>query len=190
MLIFLLVLLFGISFFFSVKKLIVIANSEGFLENCIYAVIYCIAWVIPFALSIFAFPKHDPNIDDFGILLFLIPSVTIIVLFVYCWYRLGQCYPKFYLPAYFFGILCTIGLTALALGMRINNYNNAMNANTNNNNNNVNNDNNGQTFVDPHHVDGYTKADGTYVRDYWRDGNGDSNIDLTKEQGGGYYRDK
>lgn len=43
-------------------------------------------------------------------------------------------------------------------------------------------------FVDPHYVRGYYRADGTYVEGYWRDGDGDTSIDLTKEEGGGYIR--
>lgn len=184
MFIFFVLLLFGISVFLSIKKLITIAKTEGFLENCVYAIIYCIAWFVPLFLSICAVPH---KFNDIAVLS-LIPPLTVIISFVYCWVKLGECYPKFYLPAYFFGILCTIGLAAFALTMRINNINN-MNTNTNTNTN-TNNDSNGQTFVDPHHVDGYTRQDGTHVDGYWRDGNGDPNIDLTKEQGGGYYRDK
>lgn len=43
-------------------------------------------------------------------------------------------------------------------------------------------------FVDPHYVRGYYRADGTYVEGYWRDGDGDTSIDLSKEEGGGYIR--
>ncbi|MCM3111732.1 hypothetical protein [Lederbergia lenta] len=42
--------------------------------------------------------------------------------------------------------------------------------------------------VQPHHVDGYTRADGTVVSDYYRDGDGNPNTQLTEEQGGGYER--
>ncbi|MEW8996217.1 MAG: hypothetical protein AB2376_17390 [Clostridium sp.] len=45
-----------------------------------------------------------------------------------------------------------------------------------------------KTFVDPHHVNGYTKTDGTQVSDYWRDGDGNPNTTLTREEGGGYFR--
>ena len=41
-------------------------------------------------------------------------------------------------------------------------------------------------FVNPHHVQGYTRADGTVVDDYWRDGDGDTSDDLTVNEGGGY----
>lgn len=47
----------------------------------------------------------------------------------------------------------------------------------------------GDTFVKPHWVDGYTKADGTKVGELWRDGDGNTGIDLTEEEGGGYFRD-
>ncbi|MGG3915930.1 hypothetical protein [Rossellomorea vietnamensis] len=40
--------------------------------------------------------------------------------------------------------------------------------------------------VAPHWVDGYYRADGTYVEGYWRDGDGDTSVDRTIEQGGGY----
>jgi hypothetical protein len=40
--------------------------------------------------------------------------------------------------------------------------------------------------VAPHWVDGYYRADGTYVEGYWRDGDGDTTVDRTVEQGGGW----
>ena len=46
------------------------------------------------------------------------------------------------------------------------------------------------TFVDPHEVSGYTRADGTKVDGYWRDGDGNPFTNRTKEQGGGYFRNK
>lgn len=47
---------------------------------------------------------------------------------------------------------------------------------------------NNQHFVNPHYVKGYIKQDGTYVDGYFRDGDGDTNINRTIEQGGGYMR--
>jgi tryptophan-rich sensory protein len=44
------------------------------------------------------------------------------------------------------------------------------------------------TFVDPHYVSGYEREDGTYVDGYWRDGDGDTSINRTVEEGGGYWR--
>lgn len=41
--------------------------------------------------------------------------------------------------------------------------------------------------VKPHEVSGYTRADGTYVEGYYRDGDG-PNTQLTEQQGGGYLR--
>lgn len=46
------------------------------------------------------------------------------------------------------------------------------------------------TFVDPHQVDGYYKKDGSYVNGYWRDGDGNTSVNLTKSEGGGYWRSK
>jgi Protein of unknown function (DUF3892) len=43
-------------------------------------------------------------------------------------------------------------------------------------------------FVEPHYVEGYFRQDGTYVDGYWRDGDGNTDIDLTIEDGGGYIR--
>lgn len=40
------------------------------------------------------------------------------------------------------------------------------------------------TYVEPHWVNGYFKADGTYVQGYFRDGDGDT----SKFDGDGYYR--
>ncbi|WP_394238309.1 hypothetical protein [Niallia oryzisoli] len=43
-------------------------------------------------------------------------------------------------------------------------------------------------FVKPHEVSGYIRADGTSVEPYYRDGDGNTMIDRTVEQGGGYFR--
>lgn len=43
-------------------------------------------------------------------------------------------------------------------------------------------------WVEPHQVNSYFKTDGTYVEGYWRDGDGDTSINLSTEQGGGYTR--
>lgn len=43
-------------------------------------------------------------------------------------------------------------------------------------------------FVEPHEVSSYVRADGTQVAGYWRDGDGDSDVDLSAEDGGGYHR--
>lgn len=67
-----------------------------------------------------------------------------------------------------------------------------VNANTNpfigseNENTYVDHQNPGAHFVEPHHVDGYFRQDGTYVEGYWRDGDGNTDIDLTSSDGGGY----
>lgn len=46
----------------------------------------------------------------------------------------------------------------------------------------------GVHHVKPHEVSGYTRADGTYVEGYTRDGDGNPNTQLTEQQGGGYLR--
>ena len=43
-------------------------------------------------------------------------------------------------------------------------------------------------FVNPHYVDGYFRADGTYVKGFYRDGDGNPAINRTAEMGGGYIR--
>ena len=40
------------------------------------------------------------------------------------------------------------------------------------------------TYVEPHWVNGYFRADGTYVQGYFRDGDGNTNV----FDGDGYYR--
>lgn len=42
-------------------------------------------------------------------------------------------------------------------------------------------------FKDPHWVEGYERADGTYVESYYRDGDDDCDTILDKSEGGGYY---
>ena len=42
--------------------------------------------------------------------------------------------------------------------------------------------------VDPHYVSDYTRADGTQVDGYWRDGDGNTSVNLDKEHGGGYLQ--
>ena len=44
------------------------------------------------------------------------------------------------------------------------------------------------TFVNPHYVEGYTNKNGTEIEGYWRDGDGDTSVDISKEDGGGYFR--
>ncbi|WP_139193786.1 hypothetical protein [Anaerobacillus alkalidiazotrophicus] len=46
----------------------------------------------------------------------------------------------------------------------------------------------GTHFVEPHYVEGYVKANGTEVSGYWRDGDGDTSVNRTVEDGGGYMR--
>ncbi|NIK78825.1 hypothetical protein FHS15_003971 [Paenibacillus castaneae] len=45
-----------------------------------------------------------------------------------------------------------------------------------------------QHFVNPHYVESYYREDGTYVEGYWRDGDGDTSVDLQVEDGGGYMQ--
>lgn len=42
--------------------------------------------------------------------------------------------------------------------------------------------------VDPHYVSEYTTASGNHVDGYWRDGDGDTSMNLSKEDGGGYMQ--
>lgn len=46
----------------------------------------------------------------------------------------------------------------------------------------------GTHSVEPHYVSGYERADGTFVEGYWRDGDGDTSVNLDKNDGGGYER--
>jgi len=43
-------------------------------------------------------------------------------------------------------------------------------------------------YVEPHYVNEYTRTDGTFVEGYWRDGDGNTSVNLTSEEGGGYLR--
>ena len=43
-------------------------------------------------------------------------------------------------------------------------------------------------FVKPHFVEGYIKKDGTFVEGYFRDGDGNTDVNRTLEMGGGYIR--
>ncbi|MFB9324979.1 hypothetical protein ACFFSY_03470 [Paenibacillus aurantiacus] len=45
-----------------------------------------------------------------------------------------------------------------------------------------------QHFVNPNYVNGYDRDDGTHVEGYWRDGDGDTSVDLQVEDGGGYMQ--
>lgn len=42
--------------------------------------------------------------------------------------------------------------------------------------------------VKPHWVNGYERVDGTYVEGYWRDGDGNTSVNLSEEHGGAYLR--
>ncbi|HDR7251523.1 hypothetical protein ACS52_14325 [Bacillus cereus] len=46
----------------------------------------------------------------------------------------------------------------------------------------------GDHFVEPHSVSSYDRQDGTHVEGYWRDGDGNTDIDATTENGGGYIQ--
>ncbi len=46
----------------------------------------------------------------------------------------------------------------------------------------------GTHFVEPHDVSSYVRADGTDVEGYWRDGDGNTSVDRTEEDGGGKLR--
>lgn len=46
----------------------------------------------------------------------------------------------------------------------------------------------GVLSVEPHYVFGHFRDDGVYVDGYWRDGDGDTSVDLSAENGGGYLR--
>ena len=48
------------------------------------------------------------------------------------------------------------------------------------------NNSNDMHYVKPHHVNAYDKADGTHVNALWRDGDGDTTVNLSEDQGGGY----
>ncbi|BCG59135.1 hypothetical protein [Paenibacillus sp. URB8-2] len=43
-------------------------------------------------------------------------------------------------------------------------------------------------FVQPHYVHDYIKADGTVVKGYFRDGDGNTSIDRPLGMGGGYFQ--
>lgn len=43
-------------------------------------------------------------------------------------------------------------------------------------------------FVESHYVDPYIRQDGTLIDGYYRDGDGNPDIDTPKNQGGGYLR--
>lgn len=42
-------------------------------------------------------------------------------------------------------------------------------------------------FVKPHYVESHMRGD-DFIEGYWRDGDGDTDVDLTESQGGGYIR--
>ncbi|HEX9026453.1 MAG TPA: hypothetical protein VF839_08340 [Clostridium sp.] len=74
--------------------------------------------------------------------------------------------------------IATLGLALLFIYEKLNLLNN------NNSNS------NSSTFAGPNQVSGYTKQNGTYVEQYWRNGDRNTSINLTKEQCGGYFRSK
>lgn len=46
----------------------------------------------------------------------------------------------------------------------------------------------GEHFVQPHFVEGYVRGDGTNVEGYYRDGDGNTDVDHSVSEGGGYSR--
>lgn len=45
-----------------------------------------------------------------------------------------------------------------------------------------------ESFVNPHWVEGFVRSDGGIIDSYWRDGDGDTSIDLSLPEGGGIFR--
>lgn len=45
-----------------------------------------------------------------------------------------------------------------------------------------------ESFVNPHWVEGFVRSDGGIIDSYWRDGDGDTSIDLSLPEGGGFFR--
>lgn len=87
------------------------------------------------------------------------------------------------------GIITTVAVGALAIGViDVLDGADGADANTDVALDQPDNQNSGIHEVKPHHVEGYTRADGTVVADYYRDGDGNPNTQLTEDQGGGYER--
>lgn len=45
-----------------------------------------------------------------------------------------------------------------------------------------------ESFVNPHWVEGFVRSDGGIIDSYWRDGDGDTSINLSEGEGGGFFR--
>lgn len=45
-----------------------------------------------------------------------------------------------------------------------------------------------ESFVNPHWVEGFVRSDGGIIDSYWRDGDGDTSINLSEADGGGFFR--
>lgn len=166
----LLIILALIILFPNMKRIYKIVTTEGFLKAFIFYNIYgTVVWIIAKILDLLV--SRETTIGS--ILFFILWIVAIII-----YYNLGKSDPKLYLPLYFMLSIGTLGLALLFIYAKVTLLNN------NNSNN------NSSTFVDPNQVSGYNRQDGTYVQPYWRDGDGNTSINLTKEQGGGYFRRK
>ncbi|MFJ7976650.1 hypothetical protein ACIQZI_13255 [Peribacillus sp. NPDC096379] len=87
------------------------------------------------------------------------------------------------------GLVTTVAVGALAIGV-VDVLDGADGVSTDANiaQENTDNQSPGTHDVKPGYVEGYTRADGTVVSDYYRDGDGNPNTQLTEEQGGGYDR--
>lgn len=164
--------------YISFKNLIsILLNPKFYLASLIlYLYVKVGLKILSFTDRIFN--KIIPFSKDTGFFIDLIYIVFYLSIMGIIIYQLGKIYYKvaqrnnsLMLPIYFMLILLSLGATAFKV------YNMSSNLNTNN-----------RKFVNPHWVNGYERKDGTFVNGYWRDGDGNTNINLDKEHGGGYYR--
>lgn len=157
------------------KKIIEIVKKPQFWLASVFLFFYLkISFYIlglPFEMAL-----NINKYNGFGLidLIAIIMALGIIAGLCYVYYKVSKKFPSVMLPVYALLLIVSLGLIAYKVynlsGLGVNERNNH------------------KEFVNPHHVDGYTKADGTQVSDYWRDGDNNPNTTLTKEDGGGYFR--
>ncbi|QCX33146.1 hypothetical protein FDN13_05210 [Caloramator sp. E03] len=164
--------------YISLKNLIrILLNPKFYIASLIlYLYVKIGLKILSFTDKIFntIFPySSDENffVELINIIFYLSVMGIIIYILGKIYYKASQRNSSLMLPIYFMLILLSLGAIAFKV------YN--MTSNSSNNN---------REFVDPHWVNGYKRKDGTFVNGYWRDGDGNTNINLDKEHGGGYYR--
>lgn len=156
-----------------IGEIILIIKNPKFKQGCIITFLYFLTFFTfnCFFSSIAEAISSFLNIDYYTVSDTLTISLLILALIGYIY--ILKSFPETKLLFKLIFLLLSLGLVIFLFYSRLESRENSSK--------------NGE-FVNPHDVNGYTRADGTEVSSYFRDGDGDPTTRLSKEDGGGYWR--